>query len=86
MTGVRSSMDSMAVDSKSSRFLLGSTLIGKKIERLGSLVSIEAGEQVVSKQTYLNRLIRAHSAFMTRQQTNSFIKNYLITCQQVQLI
>lgn len=49
MTGVRSSMDSMAADSKSSRFLLGSTLIGKKIERLGSLVSIEAGEQVVSK-------------------------------------
>ena len=43
MTGVRSSMDSMAADSKSSRFLLGSTLIGKKIERLGSLVSIEAG-------------------------------------------
>ena len=30
MTGVRSSMDSMAADSKSSRFLLGSTLIGKK--------------------------------------------------------
>ena len=30
MTGVRSSMDSMAADSKSSRFLLGSTLIGRK--------------------------------------------------------
>ena len=45
MTGVRSSMDSMAADSKSSRFLLGSTLLGKKIERLGSLVSIKQGSK-----------------------------------------
>ena len=49
MTGVRTSMDSMAADSKSSRFLLGSTLIGKKIERLGNLVTIAAGEQVTSR-------------------------------------
>ena len=49
MTGVRTSMDAMAEDSKSSRFLLGSTLIGKKIERLGSLVTIAAGEHVTSR-------------------------------------
>ena len=49
MTGVRTSMDAMAEDSKSSRFLLGSTLIGKKIERLGNLVTIESGEHVTSK-------------------------------------
>ena len=49
MTGVRTSMDSMAADSKSSRFLLGSSLIGKKIERLGNLVTIAAGEQVTSR-------------------------------------
>ncbi len=49
MTGVRTSMDAMAADSKSSRFLLGSSLIGRKIERLSNLVTIEAGEQVTSK-------------------------------------
>ena len=49
MTGVRTSMDSMAADSKSSRFLLGSSLIGKKIERLSDLVTVRAGEKVTSK-------------------------------------
>ena len=49
MTGVRASMDAMAEDSKSSRFLLGSTLIGKKIERISNLVTRESGEQVTSK-------------------------------------
>ena len=49
MTGVRTSMDSMAADSKSSRFLLGSSLIGKKIERLSDLVTASAGEKVTSK-------------------------------------
>ena len=49
MTGVRTSMDSMAADSKSSRFLLGSSLIGKKIERLSDLVTVSAGEKVTSK-------------------------------------
>ena len=43
MTGVRTSMDAMAADSKSSRFLLGSSLIGR------NLVTIEAGEEVTSK-------------------------------------
>ena len=49
MTGVRTSMDSMAADSKSSRVLLGSSLIGKKIERLSDLVTVSAGEKVTSK-------------------------------------
>ena len=49
MTGVRTSMDSMAADSKSSRFLLGSALIGKKIERVSNLVTVAEGEKVTSK-------------------------------------
>ena len=49
MTGVRTSMDSMAADSKSSRFLLGSSLIGKKIERVSNLVTVAEGEKVTSK-------------------------------------
>ena len=42
-------MDSMAADSKSSRFLLGSSLIGKKIERVSNLVTVAEGEKVTSK-------------------------------------
>ena len=49
MTGARTSMDSMAADSKSSRFLLGSSLIGKKIERVSNLVTVAEGEKVTSK-------------------------------------
>jgi flagellar basal-body rod modification protein FlgD len=49
MTGMRTSMDNMAADSKSGNFLLGSSLLGKKIERIGSLVTIGAGEQITSK-------------------------------------
>ncbi|MFL2846481.1 MAG: flagellar hook assembly protein FlgD [Pseudohongiellaceae bacterium] len=49
MTGVRTSMDSMAADSKSSRFLLGSSLIGKKLERVSNLVTVAEGEKVTSK-------------------------------------
>ena len=49
MTGVRTSMDAMAADSKSEKFLLGSSLLGKKIERVGSLATMGAGEQITSK-------------------------------------
>ena len=49
MTGMRQSMDNMAADSKSERFLIGSSLLGKKIERVSSIASIAAGEQITSK-------------------------------------
>jgi len=48
MTGVRTSVDAMAADSKSGKFLLGSSLLGKKIERVGSLATIEAGGEITS--------------------------------------
>ena len=49
MTGMRTSMDNMAEDSKSERFLLGSSLLGKNIERFSSVVSGGGGQQVTSR-------------------------------------
>lgn len=49
MTGMRQSMENMAADSKSERFLIGSSLLGKKIERVSSLASIATGEKITSK-------------------------------------
>ena len=49
MTGVRTAMEEMASDSKASRFLTGSTLLGKKIERVGNLATLAAGENITSK-------------------------------------
>jgi len=46
MTGVRTSVDAMAADSKSEKFLLGSSLLGKKIERVGNLATIAAGGEI----------------------------------------
>ena len=48
MTGVRTSVDAMAADSKSEKFLLGSSLLGKKIERVGNLATISAGGNITS--------------------------------------
>lgn len=49
MTGVRTAMEDMAADSKASRFLTGSTLLGKKIERVSNIVTLGAGENITSK-------------------------------------
>ena len=49
MTGVRTSVDAMAADSKSEKFLLGSSLLGKKIERVGNLATIGVGGDATSK-------------------------------------
>jgi flagellar basal-body rod modification protein FlgD len=49
MTGVRTAMEEMASDSKASRFLTGSTLLGKKVERVGNLATLVAGENITSK-------------------------------------
>ena len=46
MTGVRTSVDAMAADSKSEKFLLGSSLLGKKIERVGNLSTLDAGGEI----------------------------------------
>ena len=46
MTGVRTSVDAMAADSKSEKFLLGSSLLGKKIERVGNLANLDAGGKI----------------------------------------
>ena len=46
MTGVRTSVDAMAADSKSEKFLLGSSLLGKKIERVGNLATLGAGGKI----------------------------------------
>jgi len=46
MTGVRTSVDAMAADSKSEKFLLGSSLLGKKIERVGNLATLDAGGEI----------------------------------------
>ena len=46
MTGVRTSVDAMAADSKSEKFLLGSSLLGKKIERVGNLATLVAGGEI----------------------------------------
>ena len=46
MTGVRTSVDAMAADSKSEKFLLGSSLLGKKIERVGNLATLAAGGEI----------------------------------------
>ena len=46
MTGVRTSVDAMAADSKSEKFLLGSSLLGKKIERIGNLATLDAGGEI----------------------------------------
>ena len=46
MTGVRTSVDAMAADSKSEKFLLGSSLLGKKIERVGNLATLDAGGKI----------------------------------------
>jgi len=48
MTGVRTSVDAMAADSKSEKFLLGSSLLGKKIERVGNLATMAAGGKITS--------------------------------------
>ena len=39
-------MDAMAADSKSEKFLLGSSLLGKKIERIGNLATLDAGGEI----------------------------------------
>ena len=49
MTGVRTAMEEMASDSKASRFLTGSTLLGKKVERVGNLATLADGEDITSK-------------------------------------
>lgn len=46
MTGVRTSVENMAADSKSEKFLLGSSLLGKRIERVGNLATRVEGETV----------------------------------------
>jgi len=48
MTGVRTSVDAMAAESKSEKFLLGSSLLGKKIERVGNLATMAAGGKITS--------------------------------------
>ena len=48
MTGVRTSVDAMAANSKSEKFLLGSSLLGKKIERVGNLATMAAGGKITS--------------------------------------
>lgn len=48
MTGVRTSVENMAADSKSEKFLLGSSLLGKRIERVGSLATRVEGETVTT--------------------------------------
>ena len=53
MTGVRTSMDAMAADSKSEKFLLGSSLLGKKIERVGNLATIGVGGEITSNANLL---------------------------------
>ena len=42
-TGVRTAVEAMAADSKSEKFLLGSSLLGKKIERIGDLATVKSG-------------------------------------------
>ena len=49
MTGVRTSVDAMAEDSKSERLLLGANLLGKKIELVGGTVTAGAGQTITSK-------------------------------------
>ena len=49
MTGVRTAMEEMASDSKASRLLTGSTLLGKKVERVGNVATLAAGENITSK-------------------------------------
>ena len=46
MTGVRTSVENMAADSKAEKFLLGSSLLGKRIERVGNLATRVEGETV----------------------------------------
>jgi flagellar basal-body rod modification protein FlgD len=53
MTGVRTSVDAMAADSKSEKFLLGSSLLGKKIERVGNLATIGVGGEITSNANLL---------------------------------
>ena len=53
MTGVRTSVDAMAADSKSEKFLLGSSLLGKKIERVGDLATIGVGGEITSNANLL---------------------------------
>jgi flagellar basal-body rod modification protein FlgD len=53
MTGVRTSVDAMAADSKSEKFLLGSSLLGKKIERIGNLATIGVGGEITSNANLL---------------------------------
>ena len=48
MTGVRTSVENMAADSKSEKFLLGSSLLGKRIERVGNLATRIEGETVTT--------------------------------------
>jgi flagellar basal-body rod modification protein FlgD len=49
MTGVRTSVDAMAEDSKSEKFLLGSNLLGKKLGLVGGSVSAGGGKQTTSQ-------------------------------------
>ena len=53
MTGVRTSVGAMAADSKSEKFLLGSSLLGKKIERVGDLATIGVGGEITSNANLL---------------------------------
>ena len=53
MTGVRTSVDAMAANSKSEKFLLGSSLLGKKIERVGNLATMTAGGKITSNANLL---------------------------------
>lgn len=48
MTGVRASVEDMAADTKSDKFLLGSSLIGKRIERVSTLVTRQPGQPLES--------------------------------------
>jgi len=49
MTAMRTSIEQMANDSRAEKFVLGSALIGKSIDRVSGLIDIEQGETIVSK-------------------------------------
>lgn len=49
MTAMRASIEQMANDSRAEKFVLGSALIGKSIDRVSGLIDVEQGETIVSK-------------------------------------
>jgi len=49
MTAMRASIELMANDSRAEKFVLGSALIGKSIDRVSGLIDVEQGETIVSK-------------------------------------